>query len=466
MQTAAALVQKQIANIPQGLSEAVSSVESGMQGLWDAYRKPPPWTDLKSSLGKWQGATQYSAWELEQFSRALKESVSDKTRREALTNWIQAGGNEALLRERAGKVAPELRPAYEAALTLNETERTLASNIRGYLDAQLEEAQKAGMLVDGVDNYISQIWAKDPKNPVAQKLRAEAGASELLAKPFFAKQRLFESYFEGEDAGFKPKDKDVGALLTAYHQSFAKAVAGRGFVKQLLDGKASDGRPLVATAGQGRTITENELGEGSSAYFIRANAKPKDVFDYRSHDDPSLRRWKWVAEDSAGKPIYVEGDLLVHPEAYAHLKNVLSDSAIRKNPIGKAALKLSSEFKNTMLAASAFHQTQIGLHATEHMVNPLKVPKLDLNEPLQRSLVDHGLQVASFNAEEAFGEGVHAGGLVNKLPVLGERFQAYQHYLFHDYIPRLKMEMAKHDDGPQQDSPGCAPLRSSRARLP
>jgi hypothetical protein len=47
---------------------------------------------------------------------------------------------------------------------------------------------------------------------------------------------------------------------------------------------------------------------------------------------------------------------------------------------------------------------------------------------------------------EAFSEGVSGGGssLFRKVPWLGDKLQTYQHWLFQDYIPRLKMEMATH----------------------
>ena len=152
---------------------------------------------MKSAVGRWQGGVQFSSWELDQFSKALKDAVPDKVRREGLTDFVQAGGDTSLLRERAANASPELKPGYKAALKLTPSEKTLASNVRNYLDAQLEEAQKAGMLQDGVERYLPQI-RKNPDNPAANRLRAEAAASELNRNPFFFKQRVFDSYMEGE----------------------------------------------------------------------------------------------------------------------------------------------------------------------------------------------------------------------------------------------------------------------------
>jgi hypothetical protein len=416
--------------------------ETSILGLWDAYRRPPEWTEFNDAVGKWQGALQYSAYELQKFAHELKRVMPDKTRREAITNWIQAGGDEALLRERAQTAKAPLKAAYKASLTLTPEERILANNVRGYLDAQLEEAQRAGMLETGVANYISQIWNKDAAE--AQQVRAINSASELRTRPFWTKERIFHSYFEGEDAGFIPKDKDAGFLLSAYHQSFAKAVADRGLIKQLLKAKASDGRPLVQVSGVGRTLLESELSPETRAHLIIPHAKGETATDYLTINSPSLRRWKWVGKDDAGKPIYLEGDLVTHPEIYRQLYNLMSDSALRKSAVGRAALKLSGEFKSTLLSLSLFHQTQIGVHALEHTVNPFHLPKLDLDNATHRALVDHGLQVADFSAMEAFSEGLHGSGLINKIPGIGPKMQQYQSYLFRDYIPRVKMSMAEH----------------------
>lgn len=431
-----------VAYIHNTFQRTMLKAETTILGLWDAYKRPPEWTEFHDAVGKWQGALQHSAWELKKFADELKRVMPDKVRREAITNWIQAGGDEGLLRQRAQTAKAPLKAAYEASLNLTPEERILANNVRNYLDAQLEEAQRAGMLEQGVQNYISQIWDKSAAQ--AQQMRAINSASELNTRPYWTKERIFRSYFEGEDAGWVPRDKDAGYLLSAYHQSFAKAVADRGLIKQLLKAKASDGRPLVQVSGVGRTLSESELSPETRAHLIIPHAKGETAQDFLTINSPALRRWKWVGKDDAGKPIYLEGDLVTHPEIYRKLYNLMSDSALRKSPVGRAALKLSGEFKSTLLSLSLFHQTQIGVHALEHTVNPFHLPKLDLADRTQRALVDHGLQVADFSAMEAFSEGLHGSGLVNKIPGIGPKLQEYQYYLFRDYIPRVKMSMAQH----------------------
>jgi hypothetical protein len=78
------------------------------------------------------------------FADEIQHTVPDKLRREALTNYIQADGDLRLLRERAAQSTGSLKKGYQTALRLNDSERTLANNVRNYFNAQLDEATKAG----------------------------------------------------------------------------------------------------------------------------------------------------------------------------------------------------------------------------------------------------------------------------------------------------------------------------------
>jgi hypothetical protein len=435
-------VQAKLGYIHNDLLRNLNNSEASILGLWDSYRQPPPWTDFDKAIGDWQGARQYSSFQLQRFTDELKNSMPDPIRREAISNYLQAGGDESVLSQRAMDSKPQFRRGYQTALKLSPDEKIVANNIRGYLDAQLEEAKRAGLLEQGVQQYVSQIWKKSTEQQA--RLQAMNAASELLAKPFFTKERLFRDYFEGEQKGFQPANKDVGFLLSTYEQSFGKALADRGLIKQLMNAKASDGRPLVQVSGVGRTLSESELSPETKAHLILPHAKGENAADYIAVDSPAMRRYKWVAKDSEGKDIFLEGDALAHPEIAKKLKNVLTPSAIQNSKLGRAALRLSSEFKSTLLSLSAFHQVQLAVHGGEHLVNPFHLPKINLENPRQMSLVNHGLMIASFNSREAFSEGLSSSGMVNKLPIIGKKMAAYQDYLFKDYLPRLKMSMAEH----------------------
>ena len=219
-----------------------------------------------------------------------------------------------------------------------------------------------------------------------------------------------------------------------------------------MEGKAEDGRPLVATSwASAKELPASDVAK-SLAYLVKPNIKADEEYaDYRRLDHPALRGWRWAGKTSTGDPIFVQGDALVHPDISDKLKNNLGKSAIRSFQMevgghafrpGAALLNASSEIKHAILSFSGFHQTTLGIHALEHRTAPIGMPELDLSEPKQKSLVDHGLMVAQYDAMEAFGEGLASGGLVTKIPVVGPAYHAYIDYLFKDYLPRVKMAMA------------------------
>lgn len=398
------------------------------------------WTDFKDALGKFSGAINRNDKYLQDFTHEITRVVPDKLRREAIVNWIQADGDSALLATRAAASSPRWRPGYEMAQKLTPDEMVLADNMRSYLDAKLQEGIDSGLLTSGIQNYINQVW--DRPNPVTQRLLGMATTGKLQPNFKYARQRIFESYFEGEQAGYKPKLKDVGALIAAYDQAFSRALASRNWLKAMHEGKAKDGRPLVEVSGVSNPVMD---GGDASALLIKPKVKPHETGDYLPVSHPAMQGWRWAGVDENGKPILYQGDLLVHPEVWKHVRNVLGRSALRDIGATKVLLDVGSLLKQSKLALSGFHFTQEGVHALAHRINPLAPDKIDFSIPDQSALVDHGLQVASFRAQQAFAEGLSGyGSIYEKVPVVGKWLSRFNEYLFQEYIPRLKMTMATH----------------------
>lgn len=415
--------------------------------LADSYANLPKWTSFEDAVGKWSGADNASGVEVRDFQNKINKTIPSKLRQEAITNWIQADGSPAVLQQRAAASKPDVRAGYEEALKLTPDEQVLARNIGQYLDSRLQEGIDTGLLKNGVDNYVTQVWKKE--NPVTNKLQSDLfGGGNLNPNFKYSRQRIFDSYFEGEQAGFKPQNKSIGALIAHYDAAFNKSLASRSFIKALHEGSTPDGDPIVEVSG--KTIPVPQGAGVPEAFLIkpRANdAVTKDGRPYRVVDHWALRDWKWQTEGPDGQPVLVQGDLLVHPDYVGKLKNMLGKSALT-SPEGIAsyttrpALKLGALAKQTKLSLSGFHLTQEAVHGLGHRVNPANLVELDMKAPEQRALVDHGLQVADPRAAELFGEGLAGGGLVGKIPGLGKVQVAFNDWLFKDYIPRLKMTMA------------------------
>lgn len=428
------------------ITSAWNKVKTNMVAAWDAYRRPGQWTDFKDMVGKWSFADQKAENDAYQFAQEIVRQVPQKVRREAMINYIEAGGDTEVLLDRYLRTEGQYKDGYRVATELNESEKTLAENIKNYFESRLQAAIDAGLLKEGVENYVNRILRKADDSPQVQKLMGDIAVGKLQTNPRFAMKRVFDTSFEAEQAGREHVNKDIGFSVTAYDLAFNRALSARAFIKSMLEGNATDGKPLVAITGSGRQLEPKELesGEMSAAPFvIRPRSLPEETANYRIVDHPALRKWNWVAKDAEGNPIYLQGNLAVHPEIYDHVKNALSKSWFRDNPISGFALKGMDTLKGTLLSASFFHQQQIGTHAIGHWVNPVNVPEINWDSAVDRGLIEHGAQVVNHHALEEFSDGVGGTGLLKYVPVVGPKLVEYQEYLFGDYIPRLKMEMGR-----------------------
>lgn len=433
------------------------SIKSGLQkltahtaALVDKYRRPAKYTDFDRAIGEFSGDLQRNGLESRRFVAQIMDKVPDKLRREAITNYVQANGNKTLLSNQAAQTFDaRLRRGYEVATRLTPDEENIATQVRTYFDNQLHEAQSSGMLNNGVENYVNQIWKKGDE---PRGLLSAAYNNDLRPNADLVKKRIFQDYFEGEQAGKTPRSKDIGYLVTAYNKSFSQALASRGFISKLAAGKkingkwtgalADDGRPIIAApASVGRTL-DGGFEPDTHLVFPRV-APSEELQGYRTIDHPALSNWKWATGDEAsGANTFVKGQLQVHPDYYDKLNNAFKTSALRRSPVFNNIMKTSSMVKGTLLSFSAFHQVQEGIHATFHKVNPFFPKQIDLSDVASNKLLDHGLIIGGNTGIQDFAEGLHGTGLTKYVPGVGPLMNKYSSYLFGDYIPRLKMAMA------------------------
>lgn len=434
------------------IAHAWENIKSIGNAFYNLVANPPEWSNFKKNLGEMDYANQRNGFEIQKFVRETKKRFSP-IKLEAMVNWIQANGDESVLTNRA-RESTTYKKGYEEALKLTADEKVVAQNLMSYFDARLEQGMKAGILRAGIENYISQIW--DKPNAATNRLTGDLAMGKLPVNFKAARQRIFESYFEGEQLGFKPKIKNAAELVAVYDQAFNRVLSARSFVRQLHDGLAKDGRPYVELSGIRSEVPESENTPGALLIKPRMAGKtrtiqageyrgtPYDISDYKPVDHPSLRGWKWAGTDEEGRPILYQSDMLVHPEIYENLKNNLGTSWFRQNAFPRAILHGQAFLKGSKLGFSNFHAVQEGLHAVFHRVNPFGPGALDFDNPVHADLVKHGLTVADYRAMQEFTEGQSGGGWTTRLPIVGKYLQEYNDWLFKDYIPRLKMTMADH----------------------
>lgn len=420
----------------------------------------------KARLG-WSARGQQSTGEITRASKELQKSVPDPTRRAAITNWIQAGGDKAVLAQRAADSKnTKLRKGYEAAVNLTPKEEALAGKVRQTFDILRKRAVQHGIEINELDNYVNQIWRRSALKEFATTFSGR----KLNTSIRFAKKRFHDSFFHGEQAGLVPETKDISRLLPIYMSEVNNAINAKQFVADMAKGWASDGRPLLAPRGSGKVLPKED---GTSVSLIYPERALKDTGDYKVMNQPALQEWTVRLNYESGDKVLVKGDLAVHPEAYSHIKNMLGQSAIREwyqspsesalGDMGKGTTKfllddLQQTAKATMLGfLSPFHQVQEGTHAIGHKVNPFGgLPKIDLSKPNQRDAAEHGLMLLPDRVSMAqFREGLDgstrnlvanvlgkAGGPIGKR--IKEWADGYQHYLFHEYIPALKLKTYEH----------------------
>ena len=267
----------------------------------------------------------------------------------------------------------------------------------------------------------------------------------FTGRPALAKQRVFKYDLDAEKAGLNPVKSFIKRIV-AYDLSLNKAIADRQAVKAMTQIKMSDGRPMADVAGIGTRVE----GEQGTATLIRPSVKHKDPDnpindrgDYKSRDYAPLRKWRWATADGDGNPIFVKGDVLIHPEAVKQVDALFKRSAVRQNPVGRTALAVGSTVKQTMLDLSGFHPVQITVHGWEHRTFK-PVEKIDFENPDVRGLIRGGAVVGETTGRQLFDEGLTGSSLTKHIPYVGKKLQAYNEWLFNDYIPRLKVAMGLH----------------------
>lgn len=419
----------------------------------------PRWTDVAKTVNGWVGRMQGSSVAIRNIMHEIERRVPDAVRREGITNWIQAGGDDAVLAAREASSKGKLKEGYKAARNLTADEIALAQKVRGYYDAALAKAQAHGLVEDGLENYVNQVW----KKPVMKgKADALADFQGQLSRTFkFGKQRKLESFHEGEQLGFEPVTKDVSKLLGLYLNELNKTIATREMIGNLTQGKASDGRPLAVPVGgvlgSDGTPSESTLVLPNAKGTVRFDGAEHDTRDYKRINNPALAKWKFVAPDTQGKPVMVLGELAVHPEAFKVISNALGQSEIRRwmneradSAAGhlarlgvRAVDALQSQVKASMMSLSPFHVVQEGTHAVGHKVNPFtNIPAVDANNPAHVDMMNHGLMLAGDRVSMSqFMDGfAPAGSWLEKIPGIGKWQKAMSEWTFEHYIPGLKIK--------------------------
>lgn len=443
-------IQKPLGVTPfPGVTEALGRLVNAGKAVVNEIRSAPAFTPFKEALNAWNGKNQLASLQIRRLQKTLESKVKDPLRREAISNWLQADGDTSKLAGWEASSKGTRKAGYKAAQNLTSDEVKVAQSVRQLYDDLLARAQAYGILDQGLENYVTQIWKRTliPGSGMTQFM------SKLSRNFKFARQRTFENFFEGEQSGFKPVTKDISQLLGLYVSELEKTIATRDLIKDLTTKTASDGNPLAMPEGVAAVLTD-EAGDASGPMFVKPGVLKSEV-PYAQIDNPALAKWKWATKDpESGRDVFMLGELRVHPEIARHLRNALGQSQIAKwlrepspsamlnvaKGAGRLAATASQLTKEVMLGTlSTFHHVQEGTHAVGHRINPFMPDKMPIDAPEFKDALSHGLQVAGDRAAlDNFREGLGAQALFGKLGPVGRFIQRHNDFLFNEYIPRLK----------------------------
>lgn len=434
-------------------SKALNGLKESGKSIWTTltgFEKPD---DLLKAKGELSAALESRGWRVREFAKAVKADIPDVRKRNAIAKWVDAGGDDARLALGEAATKPEYKQAYRDARNLSPEDKIKAQNIQNFFEARLQEAVDAGVLETGLQDYIHRIYPKD--TPTKRKALAYVQSGILSKNPGLARKRFFEFDYEAEAAGLHPV-QDFLPRITDYETSLSKAIAAREFVKKMTTMTAPDGRPVIGIKGVGVPV-EDPSGVRTATVIkplgdFRKAKDPSDPLNYRgdyvNKEYGSLSRWKWAGTDTDGKPIFVQGDVAIHPDFAGRVQALLEPSHVRfgRYPrLGSGLLTASSTVKQTMLDLSGFHQVQIALHGLEHRVNPFRlVQEIDFNDPKVDGLLKGGLTLGGEFHESNMGEGLVGRSMSQHIPVLGPILESYHNWLFQSFIPRTKLTMGIH----------------------
>src|SRR5262249_7219431 len=160
-------------------------------GFWDRrYNPKQAVTEYKQAVGSTELANL-------RFSEQLKALVGNKKDREALTFYLQGDESIKLTRE----------------------QEQAANVVRDWFRDRGEEAQKAGVIEELRNDYVTQLWTGLNKNSsllrnLIQSLgKQNTFSSGMSPKSRFNLERVIPSYKEGMAKGLIPSTQDIAEMV-------------------------------------------------------------------------------------------------------------------------------------------------------------------------------------------------------------------------------------------------------------
>jgi hypothetical protein len=451
----------------------VKAIHKKMTDIGGSY------SPFRKVLNEFSGGLQHGAFVADRAVYYIKGKIKEQPRRDAVSVWREAGGDNELLKMWAENTKDAiLRKKYEIAQILTDAEKTLASEITKKYEQLYQRAYEYGLVGEARKNYVTHLIMGENK---PEGYGSNLSGSGKLANTFkYGKEASFPTIFEAEQAGYHTATSDAADLMGLYISEMEKVINTHEMVRGMMNEKASDGRPLAVV--EGEMGTELPL-VSKSMQKMKINDRPQgDYSDYTGLTHYALHNWNQVGADLEGKIVYLKGDIAFHKEIYHHMRAILGPDLIKdwmNNPKSvylapvawglRKADATQAAVKQAMFSLSAFHWVQEGTHAVWHATNPFNVTSVNLNNPEHLEWANHSLMVyPDHKAMADFQEGLSSGGnVLKRLGAIGRKYskklgeleqeipgvgkvmketasENMSELLFKWYIPALKLKTAKH----------------------
>lgn len=451
------------------LADSIKTGKDAFQKWWlrtkagsEQYKRlllGPPLSenDFWSTKKDWQANRQVNAGVARGVLEEGRRLNPNQLHRQAMGKYAEAlmfEDPEAVLREWAdtSKLAKD-RAQYEQALKLSENQKTTVRQAIAYFEAKGKELQDAGLLNNMIEDYAGQhmVDRRGMGSPEMNQLRADLVRGTFNTNFKYAMRRVFETEAALERAGLKLKSTDLFDKLANYGKTANDVLADRAAVKRWMDGETEDGKPMFAT-GAHRIPIEGKEGV-KPALLVNPKVRPDPKWtnpktgeetdishEYVKIDHPAFKKWQWAdTEPATGKTIMVQGDVWAHKSIADELKNTFGRSHLYDVPGVGALTQINSQLKGLKLVG-LFHQVKTGVHALTHLVSPFSSEKVNPHDPFTYDAMRSGLQLFETRSAEMFSEGLASSSILHSVPKIGPMLRAYQEYLFHDFIPRIKLK--------------------------
>lgn len=424
------------------LTRAVARGQVITQSLKQTYRGVRTPTDVDGHVASLDWALQRSAAQSKEIGRAILAHQKNRSEREGVAIWIDAGGNEEVIRNVAANLPAgtpaNVRRALEIAGNLPPRLHDFVNEIQQYYGLREQDAVSHEIFEHGLADYYTHVWKRSENMP--DSLRAAVSNGRVSTYFKNARQRKIPTILEGIMQGRKPV-LDPAGVIANYNYALDRAIASRQFIADLSQLRTASGAPIFKPSG---TTTRIPADDGTQTIFIDPTAYKASDADYRAIDHPALRKWNWKTTTPEGTTVFGKDSLLVHKDYYDRLANFMDRGRLSTGPAMATALRVSAEVKGFKLGLlSPFHQFHVGTHALWHWTAPgFKAFPIDWEAPATRFAVEKGHLKLAANPHELamFSEGAATTGLAQKIPVIGQWSRIYSEWLFGEYIPGLKLK--------------------------